>query len=120
MPGGNPPHFALDGWYVSDENGRNLERVSTIPAGRWLWQKMNLNQPLEFAVLPDNYFVLLSEESSEALTRDFEFNLSDGTSILKSVTANSSGSITLNESAGDLYKLFHWTGTDVVVLSKVY
>ena len=120
VPGGGDPHSSLDGWFKTDANGHNLVRVSSIPQGMRLWDDIDLSQNLTSPLPPNNYLLLTDAESSNALTRNFQFNLSDGTSIAKSVQASSSSEIVLLEGTGDPFMLFQWTGADVKVLAKVY
>jgi hypothetical protein len=124
--GGGDPHSALDGWFKTDSNGHNLVRVSTIPStiGR-LWSSMDMSSTLTTPLPPNNYLVLTDAESSNALTRTFQFNLSDGTAVTKVVSASSSAEIVLYppidvEPTGDPFMLFQWTGADVNVLPKTY
>lgn len=120
VAGGGDPHSSLDGWFKSDANGRNLVRVSSIPQGMRLWDSIDLQQVLTSPLPPNNYLLLTDAESSNALTRNFQFTLSDGTSITKVVQAGDSSEIVLLEGTGDPFMLFQWTGADVKVIAKVY
>jgi hypothetical protein len=63
-------------------------------------------------------------EGSDPLTRTYQFNFSDGTSVSKAVQAARSDNILLYPDAtvgsGDDYVLFHFTGADVEVLRKKF
>jgi hypothetical protein len=120
VPGGANPQNFMDGWFTSNASGRNLVRASTIPAGLRMYSGLDMSSRLSSPLPPNNFLVLTSAESSDPLTRTFQFNLSDGTAIVKTVEASSSGSIVLSPGVGDLFRLFEWTGADVNVLSKTY
>lgn len=120
VPGGASPQNFMDGWFTSNASGRNLVRVSTIPPGVRMYLGLDMTSTLTSPLPPNNFLVLTSVESSDPLTRTFQFNLSDGTAILETVEASSSGSIVLSPGTGDLFRLFEWTGADVNALSKTY
>jgi len=126
VSGGGDPHASLDGWFKTDANGHNLVRVSTISTtiGR-LWASMDMVSTLTTPLPPNNYLVLTDAESSNMLSRTFQFNLSDGTAVTKTVSASSSDEIVLYPPidvvpTGDPFMLFQWTGATVNVLSKTY
>jgi hypothetical protein len=120
VPGGGDPGASLQGWFSADADGQNLVPVSNIPQGMRLYQSLDLSQQFNPRLPPDTYLVLTSLENSNALTRTFQFNFSDGTSVSKDVQASTSGAIVLTPGTGDSYVSFHFTGADVDVLRKTY
>jgi hypothetical protein len=116
---GGGGQIMIDGWFKTDSTGRNKVRVSSIPQG-YLYQAIDMSSQLTTALPPNNYLVLTGAEGSNALTRTFQFNLSDGSSISKSVQASSSEQILLSEGSGDAFMLFQWTGATINVLPKTY
>lgn len=120
VPGGSNPQNFMDGWFTSDASGRNLVRVSTISPGLRMYMSLDMTSRLDSPLPPNRFLVLTSAESSDPLTRTFQFNLSDGTAIQETVEASSSGSIVLSPGEGDLFRLFEWTGADINVLSRTY
>lgn len=120
VPGGGHPQYLLRGWWSSDENGRNLERVSNIDDLLRLWNSMDITSHFTPNLPPDTYLLLTGQEDSEPLTRRFQFDLSDGTSVVKDVEASGTADIVCSELPEDDYVLFHFTGADVKVLRKKY
>jgi hypothetical protein len=110
----------MDGWFQSDSNGRNLERVSTITQDLRLYSEIDMQSQLTTPLPPDRYLLLTGQEGSNALTRTFQFTLSDGSSVSVPVQVASTDEILMTEGAGDPYTLFHWTGAAVQVLHKTY
>lgn len=122
VPGGGDPQTFTEGWWKSDENGRNLEAVPPLITIGRLWDSQDKSAPFTSPLPPDTYLLLAGAESSNALTRRFQFNLSDGTAVTKDVDASGAQDIILSvyPTEGDIYVLFHFTGADVNVLRKTY
>jgi hypothetical protein len=123
VSGGGSQIF-MDGWFKSNASGGNLVRLSTFPFTQYLHNALDVSSPLSPKLAPNSYVLLTGSEGSNALTRTFQFNLSDGSSVTKSVQVASSANILLVPEAtvgsGDPYVLFQFTGADVNVLSKTY
>lgn len=117
---GGGSQIMFDGWFKTDSTGHNKVRVSTISVTQYLWQSLDVTSQLMTALPPNNYLALTGAEGSNPLTRTFQFNLSDGSSITKSVQVSSSEEILLSEGSGDDFMLFQWTGATVNVLPKTY
>ncbi|MGC4091522.1 MAG: hypothetical protein QM756_27310 [Polyangiaceae bacterium] len=114
----------LDGWFKSDANGQNRTRIGTLSVQQYLWGAIDVTTPLSPQLAPNSYVLLTGSEGSVSITRSFQFNLSDGTSVTKSVQAARSDNMLLYPDAvvgsGDPFVLFQWTGADVNVLTKTY
>lgn len=116
---GGAGQIMTDGWFKTDSAGHNKERVSTIPQLN-LHDSIDMSSTLTTPLPPNNYLVLTGVLGSNALTRTFQFNLSDGSSITKTVQASNAQEILLSEGTGDAFMLFQWTGATVNVLPKTY
>lgn len=123
VPGGGGQIF-VRGWYASDANGRNRQLVGEISGDFRLYFEIHRNTQMDSPQPPGTYFLLTGEEGSDPLTRSFQFNLSDGTSVTKEVQASRSDNMLLYPDAtvgsGDPFVLFEFTGADVNVLRKEY
>jgi hypothetical protein len=123
VPGGGGQIF-VRGWYESDENGRNRQLVGEFSSDFRLYFSLDMNTQMDSPQPPGTYFLLTGEEGSDPLTRTFQFNLSDGTSVTKEVQASRSDNMLLHPDAvvggGDPFVLFEFTGADVNVLRKEY
>jgi hypothetical protein len=123
VPGGGGQLF-MRGWWKSDANGRNLVAISDFGDVVYMYQSIHRNSILDDPLPPDSYVLLTGAEGSDPLTRTFQFNFSDGTSVSKVVEASRSDNMLLYPDAepgsGDDYILFHFTGADVEVLRKEF
>lgn len=121
--GGNPQ--LTHGWWSSDQNGQNRVEASEplVSIGR-LYSSLDIRSHFDPPLAPDTYLLLTGAESSNPLTRTFQFDFSDGTGVTKQVEASGSDDIILYfdpvVGSGDDFVLFHFTGADVQVLRKSY
>ncbi|MES1175733.1 MAG: hypothetical protein ABUL62_15535 [Myxococcales bacterium] len=117
--GGSYSH--LDGWFTTDSSGKNPVQQGTFSLQSTLWAQIDVVTQFPTPIAPNSYLVFGgANEGSNPLTRNFQFNLSDGSSITKAVQASSSINILYNPVATDLFTMFQWTGATVNVLSKTY
>lgn len=120
VPGGGG-HLTMDGWFTCDEEGQGLSRVSQLSA-QFYYQSIDEISRFDQPLPPDTYFVLTGSQGSNPITRDFQFGLSDGRAIVRSVEAATAHDVLLfppSESTmegTDRCVLFHWTGADVEVI----
>ena len=123
VPGGGGQIF-VRGWYAADENGNDRRLVGELSSEFRLYSSVHMNTQMDSPQPPGTYFLLTGEEGSDPLTRSFQFNLSDGTSVTKEVQASRSDNMLLHPEAevggGDPFVLFEFTGADVNVLRKEY
>jgi len=123
VPGGGGQIF-VRGWYRADQNGQNRTLAGEISSQFRLYGSLDINTQMASPQGPGTFFLLTGEEGSDPLTRTFQFNLSDGTSVTKEVQASRSDNMLLHPDAvvggGDPFVLFEFTGADVIVLRKEY
>lgn len=123
VPGGGGQIFTR-GWYKSDQYGQNRVMVGEIIPEFRMYGSLDIHTPLDSPQGPGTYFLLTGAEGSDPLTRSFQFNLSDGTSVTKEVEASRSDNLLLYPDAtvgsGDPFVLFEFTGADVIVHRMEY